>query len=489
MASETYEDAFSSLATPQAQPPQADVPILAQQPGMGDALNNQVSPLIVPGPPKTPEEANTRRQGWSTFVTKMQTDPSFQLAMMRFGTQLMQPVPAGQTSMGHFGQALGGSVDYLTALRESERVTQLQNDKNRREEAESRSNIEAQQARTKLTGVETTAREQATRFEGELHPLNLDVAKQRVKEGDAKIKKLEGELKVMDNEFKSDIHDPEQIKKREQLKLDLDRARIQQAQAAAAASGASASASAAHARLYDRQVKDLEKGGKITGHTQHVDPNTGAVTISWRRSNDSQPGGMQIRPGLDPVAAASVAKQEAKQLKKDDKWVQDRTRQLQETQTTYFGAQPQDDEATGFGTNERGRGGQGTSQTQVPPMTGPTSNTFIRDKDGKIVPSGKQTSSVSSLPAAGKLTKPKLKEEGETPLSMAVGATRGAITDTLSAATSGESMRSAFLELVNSGEFSTVHRDVIRNAIASGALQPEEKKIAESMLADLNKKK
>ena len=50
----------------------------------------------------TPEQQGELAEQWKGWLT-----PSNRAALMQFGVSLMQPVGLGQTSMGHFGQALG----------------------------------------------------------------------------------------------------------------------------------------------------------------------------------------------------------------------------------------------------------------------------------------------------------------------------------------------------------------------------------------------
>lgn len=67
------------------------------------------------GPPKTPEEIQARHSAWSDFIDNLRADPMLPQMLLKFGTSMMQPIAPGQTPVGHFGQALQGSVDYLAA--------------------------------------------------------------------------------------------------------------------------------------------------------------------------------------------------------------------------------------------------------------------------------------------------------------------------------------------------------------------------------------
>lgn len=91
----------------------------APQPDMGGQMAEPLPGLMVDAP-KTPEETAMRRSAWATLFDKIKTDPGLQMMLMKFGTQLMQPVPAQQSSIGHLGSAMQSSVDYLQAYKDTE---------------------------------------------------------------------------------------------------------------------------------------------------------------------------------------------------------------------------------------------------------------------------------------------------------------------------------------------------------------------------------
>lgn len=72
------------------------------------------------GPAKTPEEAQVRKNGWMTFIDGVKSDPQKMAMLLHFGTQLVQPTPAGQTHLGHFGAAVADSQNYLASIRAQE---------------------------------------------------------------------------------------------------------------------------------------------------------------------------------------------------------------------------------------------------------------------------------------------------------------------------------------------------------------------------------
>lgn len=110
---------------PQAPPfaamqPTPGAPPAASPPPMGLAAGAQLPPEIAPGPARTPEEHAHRVSGWQQMIDQLKSDPKLQLMLLKFGTQLMQPIQPGQTAAGHVGQALSGSVDYLQAQQMAE---------------------------------------------------------------------------------------------------------------------------------------------------------------------------------------------------------------------------------------------------------------------------------------------------------------------------------------------------------------------------------
>ena len=100
----------------------------------------QQQPAIPPGPmqgiggpsiplkqgaPASPEEKEARKQGWRGFFDQLQKDPGLQQAFLQIGTQLLQPIPAGQTAGGQVGQALQRGGEALTAQRAQQQATAL----------------------------------------------------------------------------------------------------------------------------------------------------------------------------------------------------------------------------------------------------------------------------------------------------------------------------------------------------------------------------
>lgn len=109
---------IGSLVGPvQAQP--------APQQGVGQMVDGGLNPAVAPGPPKDQADFANRAKGWSVLADKFKTDPTYQLALLKFGTSLMQPVAPGQSAAGHVGQAVQGGADLLLQQQAAARRNQL----------------------------------------------------------------------------------------------------------------------------------------------------------------------------------------------------------------------------------------------------------------------------------------------------------------------------------------------------------------------------
>lgn len=91
--------------------PNAGIP-LAEPPPVGATAEPGIPLELSPGPPKTDEEHAARKNAWVTFIDDLKSDPAKLMMLAKFGTAAMQPIPAGQTGLGHFGTAVQGSIDY-----------------------------------------------------------------------------------------------------------------------------------------------------------------------------------------------------------------------------------------------------------------------------------------------------------------------------------------------------------------------------------------
>ena len=100
----------------------------------------QPSPVPVAGPPQNAEELNARASRWDTFFSR----PDVLAAMLQFGVQAMQPVPAGQTNLGALGQSLaagGEAAGRVQKIQREEAATKVS-----QEQAQQRIGTEKQRA-------------------------------------------------------------------------------------------------------------------------------------------------------------------------------------------------------------------------------------------------------------------------------------------------------------------------------------------------------
>lgn len=118
--------------------------------------------------PKTqPQPQPQGGGGLSGFLGNLSDTPAKRAALMKFATDILQPVdPRTQTVAGRFGQALGTSMDYLDQLREQERQARQQAEQLQyeREQAEQKMALEERRVqaaeRTAATGERRAATEE-----------------------------------------------------------------------------------------------------------------------------------------------------------------------------------------------------------------------------------------------------------------------------------------------------------------------------------------
>lgn len=117
------------MAQPAQMMPQMDVqaspmqgmppnPSLGQDP-LGQAVQPDPMAVAKVGPAQTDEEKQGRLQSWVSLFDQVKNDPQAMMMLLKFGTEMMQPVQPGQTGLGHTGRAMQGSVDYLGQLQKS----------------------------------------------------------------------------------------------------------------------------------------------------------------------------------------------------------------------------------------------------------------------------------------------------------------------------------------------------------------------------------
>lgn len=98
----------TSLA-PSVLPPSFLSPF-AQQTGIAPTQTTapvEETPVPIPqGPPSGGTGPDDNVTAWESFLTTLKKDPSLNDFLLTFGTNLVQPLPRGQTKLGHLGNAL-----------------------------------------------------------------------------------------------------------------------------------------------------------------------------------------------------------------------------------------------------------------------------------------------------------------------------------------------------------------------------------------------
>lgn len=121
------------------------IPLPNQQPmggidltqGFGAAVPPPTMPMMPPAAPMMPPavmDPAAQQQGvvappmspWQRLVQTFQNDRSLQMGLLQMGLQMMQPVQPGQTTAGHFAQAVGSGVNTIGSVKEKDRTAQLQ---------------------------------------------------------------------------------------------------------------------------------------------------------------------------------------------------------------------------------------------------------------------------------------------------------------------------------------------------------------------------
>lgn len=265
------------------------------------------TPDIVASPPTNQADMDQRAGGWAKLQSYMQ-NPDIQLAMLKVGLQLMQPVPVGQTTGGHVASALGQSVDYLGAIREQRRRQELE-DVRVRSEAELRA-AETARSRAETAAVparvrETTAR--ATRLE-KLTPLEVDQAARQVALLDIQIKDAPNETERKRLQME-----------REALNLKLDqeyggKLKESELEFKASASEYNRAHAAAQRALTQKYGDDAHKW-KVRDFSRDAD--TGA-TFTLMENPDGRTSRIVVKPGLSASEAKREATAEVKLLSSDE---------------------------------------------------------------------------------------------------------------------------------------------------------------------------
>lgn len=102
-------------------------PVAAPEATVGDKLAGaETVAQFSPGPAKSSQEEQQRLSGWQKFLGEFESNPMWQMIAMRLGTNLMQPVPVGQSSLGMVGGAIQDSMNFMTAASNAGLVRQKQ---------------------------------------------------------------------------------------------------------------------------------------------------------------------------------------------------------------------------------------------------------------------------------------------------------------------------------------------------------------------------
>jgi len=183
-------------------------------------------------PPATPEEFEVRKKGWLQFVTEAMKDPNLSRAIGMFGVSLAQPVPQGQSKLGHFATGLNVGMGAFDMGKQA----QVEQDT---KQAESAAVIESRKAETELKkaqlpGVkaeakvaEATSGDKITQLRAAAKKATSDAEKAV---SDADVAKVEAELKRLDAEAIKAI--PEALRKETKLaEFELAKTKLNEAKA------------------------------------------------------------------------------------------------------------------------------------------------------------------------------------------------------------------------------------------------------------------
>lgn len=170
-------------------------------PAMAQAPQVQAQPMVAPpqqpeqplpspvrpGPPSNPQEMQERQSGWATLMQKLETDPTYSTALMRLGTNLMQPVAQGQTPLGQSGLAIQDAMNYFTFQQGERRRAGLDVAESQRRErgvnvAERREATGERVAESQIQSADVQRRgeEQRIKQNEKLYPMTLKKMQQEI---------------------------------------------------------------------------------------------------------------------------------------------------------------------------------------------------------------------------------------------------------------------------------------------------------------------
>lgn len=198
---------------------------------MSSVVQPQLSftPRIAPA--QSPEELEERKSKWKELRTKMQ-DPNMRRALFMAGAYMMQPIQAGQSSLGHLGSAalMGGNAFQMGEETAFNRGLKLRDEE--REERKTTSSIAAQEAETKRTvaatpGVQATSDVQVATKDARIEEIQ---ARAKTAKDEAEVKAGEAEIAKRRQAILKDIPD-EKIRAAEMAKVDAAALAYQEARA------------------------------------------------------------------------------------------------------------------------------------------------------------------------------------------------------------------------------------------------------------------
>lgn len=200
-----------------------------QQPMMSPMMN-QTPPEVaaIAKPASTPEEIAQRKAGWQEVMN----NPNFMRALAFMGTQLVQPIQAGQSRLGAFGQAFGTGVTALQAGEYASWEQKMKEQEAARKQAESSAEVALTQAKTPGAAAESAAAAGTVKPRIEQAGINLERAKidlQNAKD-EATIKPIETALKKRLLDIQTSIPDAT-VRAAEEAKINAAALAVEEARA------------------------------------------------------------------------------------------------------------------------------------------------------------------------------------------------------------------------------------------------------------------
>lgn len=96
--------------------------------GMAPMASGALQPqdVNVKAPEATPVNFQENRGKWADFMNRIQTDPNMRQTLLQTGLRMMQGPKQGQNNLSLFGDSLESGVNTLQALRERDRLHQIE---------------------------------------------------------------------------------------------------------------------------------------------------------------------------------------------------------------------------------------------------------------------------------------------------------------------------------------------------------------------------